>query len=442
MYPYPSLVCIIVARALAMHVDAYKTIANHVKRRQTEKSYTLSGHSFATQVFDLSYHPDGTQLASGGADRTVRLWNTTGDGSPIATLEDHSQVVKSVIYSPDRTLMASGSGDKTIKLWNITDGGSLVKTLSGHTGGVKCLSFNFDGSLLASGSEDNSIMLWNITDGYTLLKILRSGPSDESEIYSVSFHPDGTRLAAGADAITIWNTADYSLIETFGANAHFDVVASLTYNHDGSQLACGSLDFTISVWKTTEAATLIGKMNMHTNAVNSVSYSPDGRRLASGSADYTIRIWDMTDIASISNGGKVLKIFTYDDQVESVSYNSDGSQLASGRFRGSITVWLMDTTLSPTTVPTKIPTKVPTDTPTKAPTKAPTKEPTTREPTKVPTIAPTISRPEREKTSKTPMIVGLVVGGIFFVGAIFFCWRNMKHTFSNLFVKEKSFYNT
>jgi WD40 repeat protein len=52
----------------------------------------------------------------------------------------HTGSVTSVAFSPDGSLIASGSGDRTIKLWRVSDG-ALVRTLTGHTRGVyqRCL---------------------------------------------------------------------------------------------------------------------------------------------------------------------------------------------------------------------------------------------------------------------------------------------------------------
>jgi WD40 repeat protein len=44
----------------------------------------------------------------------------------------HVGWVYSVVFSPDGSLLASGSWDTTIRLWRVSDG-SLVRTLTGHT---------------------------------------------------------------------------------------------------------------------------------------------------------------------------------------------------------------------------------------------------------------------------------------------------------------------
>ncbi|WP_428847001.1 WD40 repeat domain-containing protein, partial [Rhizohabitans arisaemae] len=59
---------------------------------------------------------DGSWLASGSHDGTVRLWNA--DGTQRAVLEGHTNEVHAVAIAADGSWLASGSYDHTIRLWN------------------------------------------------------------------------------------------------------------------------------------------------------------------------------------------------------------------------------------------------------------------------------------------------------------------------------------
>jgi len=69
-----------------------------------------------------------------------------------------------VSFSPDGSRIASGSRDKTIKLWDVKDD-ALTRTFKGHTKGVNSVSFSPDGSRIASGSVDTTIKRWDVKDG-------------------------------------------------------------------------------------------------------------------------------------------------------------------------------------------------------------------------------------------------------------------------------------
>jgi WD40 repeat protein len=67
-------------------------------------------------VSSVAFNPDGTRIASGSFDKTVRLWDTAS-GELLATLTEHEGAVISVAFSPDGTRIASGSDDRTVRLW-------------------------------------------------------------------------------------------------------------------------------------------------------------------------------------------------------------------------------------------------------------------------------------------------------------------------------------
>jgi WD40 repeat protein len=133
---------------------------------------TLSGHT--SEVWGVSFSPDGRLLASCSWDQTIRLWQMP-DGKPLVTLSGHTGPVGGVSFSPDGRLLASCSGDQTIRLWQMPDGKPLA-TLTGHTDWVEGVTFSPDGRLLASCSADKIIRLWMLRLWKLDLSRLRSLP--------------------------------------------------------------------------------------------------------------------------------------------------------------------------------------------------------------------------------------------------------------------------
>lgn len=75
----------------------------------------LTGHS--GDVTFVAFSPNGKILASGSADKTIRLWKVA-TGTRIATLRGHQEVIGSVAFSPDGKTLAD-SANHTVLLWPI-----------------------------------------------------------------------------------------------------------------------------------------------------------------------------------------------------------------------------------------------------------------------------------------------------------------------------------
>jgi WD40 repeat protein len=316
--------------------------------RTSQVLRTLQGYT--SWIWSVAWSPDGTLLANGSADCTVRLWDvgkihtepeselelTVNPGSKwtsgklLRTLQGHTSWVVSVAWSPDGSFIASGSGDGTVKLWDVRTG-QLLRTLQGHTSWVWSVAWSPDGSFIASGSYDHTVKLWDVRTG----QLMRTLQGHTNWLRSVAWSPDGTLLASGSSDYTmkLWDVRTGQLMRTLESPKE---VWSVAWSPDGTLLAGGSGDCTIRLWDI-GTGQLLRTLQGHTGWVWSVAWSPDGTLLASASFDQTVRLWDVT-------AGRVLKTLRgHTDWVRSVTFNPDGQTLASGSTDETIKLWDVNT---------------------------------------------------------------------------------------------------
>ena len=237
-------------------------------------------------VQSVSFSPDGTTIASGGSDNTIRLWDAE-TGAPKRTLTGHTSWVDSVSFSPDSTTIASGSSDNTIRLWD-AETGAPKHTLTG-TGGVQIVSFSPDGTTIASGSRQDTVRLWDAETGAPK----RTLTGHTGWVDSVSFSPDGTTIASGSrdKTIRLWDAETGAPKHTL--TGHKGWIISLSFSLDGTTIASGSLDKTIRLWDAETGASK-HMLTGHTSMVVSVLFSPDGTTIASANPEGKILLWELT----------------------------------------------------------------------------------------------------------------------------------------------------
>ena len=297
----------------------------------------LEGHTGG--VTSVAFSSDGTMLASGSEDETVKLW-AVATHTNIATLRGHTDGVWSVVFSPDGKMLASGSGDpiihfpadNTIKLWDV-ETNTNIASLEGHRGRVASMAFSPDGKILASGSEDETVKLWDVETNTNIATL--EGHTDK--VSSVAFSPDGKILASGGGlfdrTVKLWDVETNTNTATL--EGHTDGVSSVAFSPDGKILASGvgdaffpeffpeSSDNRVKLWDVASGEP-IASLGGHTGEVWSVTFSPDGTMLASagGTFDNTVKLWDVDSTEPIDS------FEGHMDVVSSVAFLSDGIRLA------------------------------------------------------------------------------------------------------------------
>ena len=150
-------------------------------------------------------------------------------------------------------------------------------------------------------------------------------------VAAVAVAPDGTWLAIGSadGTVTLWEATTGQKRAVLKGSG---LISALAVAPDGTWLASGSDDGAVRIWDVSsgrERAVLTG----HSGPVNAVAIAPDGSWLASGSEDHTIRTWN-------SITGREKAVFTgHQDWVKAVAVAPDGTWLASGSDDGTVRIW-------------------------------------------------------------------------------------------------------
>lgn len=169
-----------------------------------EIAKVLSGHSRTIEV--LAFSGDGKRLASGGADRLVRIWDVAA-GKETQTLKGHAGPVTSLVFSPDsQRLVSAGSpkdpadvdASQAAWIWSVEKGAVLARLDKHHKGDVGQVAWSPDGNRIATGSNSGErfVVLWDGAGKF--LKRLHYPNSYPLDCQSLAFTRDSNSLVFSA----------------------------------------------------------------------------------------------------------------------------------------------------------------------------------------------------------------------------------------------------
>jgi WD40 repeat protein len=278
-------------------------------------------------VLSVAFSPDGTQVLTGSADSTARLWDAT-TGAELRTFTGHNGSVSSVAFSPDggQVLTASGLDDNTARLWDATTGDEL-RVFAGHVGSVTSVAFSPDGAQVLTGSRDTSAILWDTHTGAEV----RNFAGHTARLGTVAFSPDGGRVLTGSYwTVKLWDLSTGEELDTYDANT--TGMLSVAFSPGGAWAMTHARDGAVTLLDAltgNELQTFVG----HNSRVRAVAISPDGSRLLTGDGDGAVKLWDATT-------GDELKAFVgHTSRVCSVALSPDKSRVLTGAGDGTAKLW-------------------------------------------------------------------------------------------------------
>lgn len=168
----------------------------------SERKQILSQRVSLDSTFGVSFSPDNSRIAFGGADKSVRLVSIA-DGKELMKFDNHSDWVFQTTFTADGKRLLSGSRDRAMKLIDIGNG-QLIDDINKLIEPVQCFSRHPKLDQVAYGGELGNARIYKISDnqGRTAANndnnLVKEFERQPGPVYSIAFSPDGNQVAVGS----------------------------------------------------------------------------------------------------------------------------------------------------------------------------------------------------------------------------------------------------
>ncbi|CAB9530812.1 U5 small nuclear ribonucleoprotein 40 kDa protein [Seminavis robusta] len=155
----------------ALDTDSHKAYTGGIDNlivewdiRDTKKTMGLKGHT--DTITSLAIHPKGTHLLSNAMDHSIKTWDIRPFcAAPqrlcktfVGAKHSAEKGLLKASWSPDGSMIASGSADRMVRVFDEPTSEELY-LLPGHKGCVNTVIFHPKENVIASGSSDKMIFV-------------------------------------------------------------------------------------------------------------------------------------------------------------------------------------------------------------------------------------------------------------------------------------------
>ncbi len=253
----------------------------------------IATYSTNNSVWSVAASPNQSQMASGDKNCKIQLRRRESIGNSmqelhadLSSFNSHGGYVYCVKFSPDGQILASGGADRRIRLWN-TNTGKIIYTLEGHQESVTAIEFMPNGKILISAGADRTIRFWDLAQR----QLLKTIEAHEQKIYALAVSADGQLIVSGSSDLTV-RVRQLGTKNNYILHGHQDGVLTVAISPDSKIIASGSIDGVVNLWDVLTQQ-LIATIQAHASAVKSIVFQPMGQTFISASWDRSIKIWQI-----------------------------------------------------------------------------------------------------------------------------------------------------
>ena len=217
-----------------------------------------------------------------------------------------------------KQVIASGSADKTVKLWDVTQG-TNASTFSHHRDKVQSVAWNCkEGTLLATASYDRTMSLVDARSSGDASNVKSVKISSDSEAIAWDpFHPERLTVVTDDGTISCWDVRQFQTstpLWSFVAS-EFGGISDISYSAQvpGLMVTC-SVDKSVTLWDANCAQSTTGKgqsllppkscgsKDMCSGKLYTVGFYPSSAwLLGCGGSGNLLALWDLSREATIQN---------------------------------------------------------------------------------------------------------------------------------------------